>query len=187
MARPLRIEYGGAHYHVMNRGNARQRVFRCDGDHELLLDKLGSAVEAFRVSLLAYCLMPNHFHLYLATPEGNLSRFMQSFLTAFTVNLNRRRHSSGHIFQGRFKAVLVEDEAYGQELARYVHLNPVRASQRLDAPLGASCAATDGAATPPSSGLGSARRGWTATLPWPTGRVVAASRPGPTRPLWRKG
>jgi len=128
MARPLRIEYEDAHYHVMNRGNARSRVFHRTEDYRLFLDKLGRATEAFRISLRAFCLMPNHFHLYLATPEANLSRFMQSLLTAFTVSVNRRRRSSGHVFQGRFKAVLVEHEAYGQEVSRYVQLNPVRVS-----------------------------------------------------------
>ena len=135
MARPLRVEYEGAYYHVMNRGNGRRRVFHTDRDYELFLEKLGQAAETFRVSLRAFCLMPNHFHLYLATPQANLSRFMQSLLTAFTVSLNRRRRSSGHVFQGRFKAVLVEDEAYGQAVGRYVELNPVRVAGARGAPL----------------------------------------------------
>jgi len=135
MARPLRIEYEGACYHVMNRGNGRQRVFHGDDDYGLFLDKLARSVETFRVSVRAWCLMPNHFHLYLATPAANLSRFMQSFLTAFTVSHHRRHRSSGHLFGGRFKAVLVEDEAYGQEVGRYIQLNPVRVSRWRRAPL----------------------------------------------------
>ena len=135
MARPLRIEYEGACYHVMNRGNARRRVFHGDDDYALFLEKLGRSAETFHVSLRAFCLLPNHFHLYLATPEANLSRFMQSLLTAFTVSHNRRHRSSGHLFGGRFKAVLVEDEAYGQAVGRYVELNPVRVSRWRGVPL----------------------------------------------------
>jgi putative transposase len=126
MARPLRIEYAGAYYHVMNRGNQRQVVFTEPRDYELFLARLGQFRGVFDVHVLCYCCMPNHFHLYLRTDQANLSRFMQSLLTSFTVTLNRRRHSSGHIFQGRFTAHLVENEAYGAEVSRYIHLNPVR-------------------------------------------------------------
>jgi REP element-mobilizing transposase RayT len=126
MARPLRIEYAGAYYHVMNRGNQRQTVFPTVADYELFLERLGQFSEQFAVRLLCYCCMPNHFHLYLRTEQANLSRFMQSLLTSFTITLNRRHHSSGHIFQGRFTAHLVENEAYGAEVSRYLHLNPVR-------------------------------------------------------------
>ena len=97
MAGPLRIEYEGACYHVMNRGNARRRVFHGDDDYRPFLDKLGRPVKTFRVSLRAFCLLPNHFHLYLATAGANLSRFMQSFLTAFPVRHTRRRRSWGHV------------------------------------------------------------------------------------------
>ena len=86
------------------------------------------------VVLDTHIVMPNHFHVYLRTPEANLSRFMQSFLTAFTVSLNRRRGGSGHLFQGRFKAQLVERERYGNELSRYIHLNPVRTMAARDLP-----------------------------------------------------
>jgi len=126
MARPLRIEYAGAHYHVMNRGNGRQAVFTEARDYELFLERLGQFSRQFEVGLLCYCCMPNHFHLYLRTEQANLSRFMQSLLTSFTISLNRRRRRSGHIFQGRFTAHLVENEAYGGEVSRYIHLNPVR-------------------------------------------------------------
>jgi REP element-mobilizing transposase RayT len=126
MARPLRIEYAGAYYHVMNRGNQRQAVFTEPRDYELFLERLGQFSGPFDVRLLCYCCMPNHFHLYLRTDQANLSRFMQSLLTSFTITLNRRRHRSGHLFQGRFTAHLVENEAYGAEVSRYIHLNPVR-------------------------------------------------------------
>lgn len=126
MSRPLRIEYEGACYHVMNRGNRRQAVFVEARDYELFLERLGQFSRQFDVVVLSYCCMPNHFHLYLRTEQANLSRFMQSFLTSFTITLNRRNRSCGHIFQGRFKAHLVEHEAYGAEVSRYVHLNPGR-------------------------------------------------------------
>lgn len=126
MARPLRIEYAGAYYHVMNRGNRRETVFAAAKDYELFLERLGQFSRQFEVSLLCYCCMPNHFHLYLRTEQANLSRFMQSLLTSFTITLNRRHHSSGHVFQGRFAAHLVENDAYGGEVSRYIHLNPVR-------------------------------------------------------------
>jgi len=135
MARPLRVEYPGAHYHVINRGNQRQIVFRSDADHELFLDKLWLFASQFGVNIMSYCLMPNHFHLYLATPSPNLSRFMQALLTSFTITLNRRRRSSGHLFQGRFKAVPVESEQYGSELSRYIHLNPIRTVRARALPL----------------------------------------------------
>jgi REP element-mobilizing transposase RayT len=126
MARPLRIEYDGAYYHVMNRGNRRQTVFRQPQDYDLFLAKLAVAAAAFGVDVLAYCLMPNHFHLYVRTAQGNLSRFMQGLLTSFTLSANRRQRSAGHLFQGRFRAELVERERYGNEVSRYLHLNPVR-------------------------------------------------------------
>ena len=126
MARPCRVEYAGALYHVMNRGNRRERVFRKTADYALFLDRLGRFSAEFGVEVLSYCLMPNHFHLFLRTREANLSRFMQSLLTSYTVFVNRRDRTSGHIFQGRFKAQLVEGEGYFDTLSRYLHLNPVR-------------------------------------------------------------
>lgn len=128
MARPLRIEYSGACYHVMNRGNRRQTVFETESDVDLFLEKLGEFSTSYHISILCYCLMHNHFHLYLKTRDANLSRFMQALLTSFTVSKNRRDRSSGHLFQGRYKAIVVEDTAYGSEVSRYIHLNPVRTS-----------------------------------------------------------
>ncbi len=137
MARPLRIEYAEAYYHVMNRGNRRQVVFGEARDYELFLERLGQFSRLFDVRLLCYCCLPNHFHLYLRTAQPNLSRFMQSLLTSFTISLNRRHHSSGHLFQGRFTAHLVENEAYGAEVSRYIHLNPVRTKALRQAPIAA--------------------------------------------------
>lgn len=133
MARPLRIEYEGACYHVMNRGNQRRQVFYNDGDYQLFLDRLGEFTEKFFVDTLCYCCMPNHFHLFLRTAQPNLSRFMQSFLTSFTVTINRRRRGAGHIFQGRFKSQLVESDVYSSVLSRYIHLNPVRVARLKNA------------------------------------------------------
>ena len=127
MARPLRVEFPDACYHVICRGNFRFPVLGEEGDRELLLGRLVKYAEIFRVRIRAFCLMVNHFHAYLQTEEANLGRFMQSFLTSFTISYNRRHHTSGHAFQGRYKAFLVEeDRAYASQVSRYIHLNPVR-------------------------------------------------------------
>ena len=125
MARPLRIEYEGAHYHVMSRGNGRQVVFTKAEDYELFLGRLGRFCRQFDVTPLCYCCMANHFHLYIQTRQANLSRFMHSLLTSFTLALHRRHRSCGHLFQSRFAAHLVESRTYGGEVSRYIHLNPV--------------------------------------------------------------
>jgi putative transposase len=132
MTRPLRIEYAGAHYHVMNRGNQGQTVFLGPEDYELFLGRLGRFSRQFEVQVLCYCCMPNHVHLYLCTQQANLSRFMQSLLTSFAVALNQHHENNGHVFQGRFKACLVENAAYGAEVSRYIHLNPVRTQALRD-------------------------------------------------------
>jgi putative transposase len=125
MARPLRVEFPGACYHVINRGNFRFPVFGEDRDRELILARLVEFAAKFRVRIRAYCVQINHFHAYLQTEEANLGRFMQSFLTSFTVSYNRRHRTSGHVFQGRYKAFLVEDDSsYRREVSRYIHLNP---------------------------------------------------------------
>ena len=126
MARPLRIEFPGACYHVICRGNQRFPVFGGEEDRVLLLDRFKKFADAYGVSVRCYCLMVNHCHLYLQTEEGNLGRFMHSFLTSFTISYNRRHGTSGHVFQGRYKAFLVEeDAAYAARVSRYIHLNPV--------------------------------------------------------------
>jgi putative transposase len=127
MARPLRIEYEGAVYHVTSRGNARQDIFLVDSDREMFLHLLGDTVERFGWVCHAYCLMTNHYHLLLETPEANLSRGMRHLNGVYTQAFNRRHMRSGHVLQGRFKAILVEKETHLLELARYVVLNPVRA------------------------------------------------------------
>lgn len=136
MARPLRVEFPGACYHVICRGNFRFPVLSEARDRELLLECLVKYAEIFRVRIRSYCLMVNHFHGYVQTGEANLGRFLQSCLTAFTVTYNRRHHTSGHVFQGRYKAFLVEDDrAYASQVSRYIHLNPVRVRSMDGAPL----------------------------------------------------
>ncbi|KAA0255815.1 transposase [Acidobacteria bacterium ACD] len=127
MARPLRIDHAGAIWHVTSRGNERADVFRDDGDRERFLAVLARTVGLFRWRLHAYVLMGNHYHLLLETPEPTLSRGMAYLNGVYTQFFNRRHGRVGHLFQGRFKAVLVEKESHLLELVRYAVLNPVRA------------------------------------------------------------
>jgi REP element-mobilizing transposase RayT len=127
MARPLRLEYEGAIYHVTSRGNAREAIFRVDSDRELFLEVLAQTAERFGWVCYAYCLMTNHYHLLIETPEANLSRGMRHLNGVYTQAFNRRHGRVGHVLQGRFKSIVVEKESHLLELARYVVLNPVRA------------------------------------------------------------
>jgi putative transposase len=130
MARPIRVEFAGAVYHVMARGNERRAIFFDDEDRRRFLDTLAEMVEQFEVRVHAYCLMPNHYHLIAETPRGNLSQAMGWLQVTYTVRFNRRHRRSGHLFQGRYKAQVVEADAYAQGLVLYVHLNPVRPRRR---------------------------------------------------------
>lgn len=127
MARPLRIAFAGAFYHVTARGNERKAVYKSRRDREKFLEYLETATERYQAVIHAYCLMDNHYHLLLETPAGNLSQIMHHVNGAYTTYFNAKRARSGHLFQGRFKAILVEKDAYAKELSRYIHLNPVRA------------------------------------------------------------
>ncbi len=127
MARPLRIEFEGAVYHVTSRGNAREDIFLDDEDREEFLERLGQVIDRFGWICHGYCLMTNHYHLLVETPAANLSRGMQLLNGTYTQGFNRRHRRVGHVLQGRFKAILVERESHLLELARYVVLNPVRA------------------------------------------------------------
>lgn len=129
MARPLRIEYPGAVYHVTSRGNARQKIYADDRDRKMFLDVLDDVVDRFRWLCRAYCLMDNHYHLVLETPYPNLSKGMRQLNGVYTQRFNRRHRRVGHIFQGRFKAIVVDRDSYLLELCRYVVLNPVRAGR----------------------------------------------------------
>ena len=126
MARPLRVEFAGAIYHLTSRGNARQKVFFTDTDRELFLDTLSQVVSRYGWICHAYCLMANHYHLLVETPKANLSLGMRQLNGMYTQSFNRRHNRVGHLFQGRFKAILVEKESYLLELCRYIVLNPVR-------------------------------------------------------------
>ena len=128
MARALRIQFPGAFYHVTSRGNERQPVFKSSRDRKKFLSYLESATERYGAVVHVYCLLDNHYHLFLETPLGNLSKIMQHINGAYTTYFNIKRKRSGHLFQGRYKAILVEADAYAKELSRYIHLNPVRAS-----------------------------------------------------------
>ena len=127
MARPLRIEFAGALYHVTARGNAQQDIYRNDDDRRHFLDLLNNARQRFHWVCHAYCLMSNHYHLLIETQQPTLSKGMKYINGVYTQQFNKRHKRVGHVFQGRFKGILVESESYLLELARYVVLNPVRA------------------------------------------------------------
>ena len=126
MARPLRIQYPGASYHVTCRGNERKEIFFDAVDQKLFLEKLSSSLEIYEVELLTYVCMHNHFHLLITTPNGNLSEFMRHFNLTYTSAFNRRHRRVGHLYQGRFKSFLVDADNYLLEVSRYIHLNPIR-------------------------------------------------------------
>lgn len=131
MARPLRLEFPHAVYHITGRGNARQDIVVDDDDRRRFLATLAHVVDRYGWLCHAYCLMDNHYHLLVETPKPNLSQGMRQLNGLYTQAYNRRHHRAGHLFQGRFKAVLVEKEAHLLELCRYVVLNPVRAKAVL--------------------------------------------------------
>ena len=127
MARPLRVEFPGALYHVIARGNERKSIYRDDEDRQRYLDRLAFYREKFSFQLLAYCLMDNHVHLAIETGKAPLSRIMAGLQSSYTQYFNWRHARVGHLFQGRYKAFLVEEDPYGLALIRYIHENPVRA------------------------------------------------------------
>ncbi|WP_299734761.1 transposase [uncultured Endozoicomonas sp.] len=127
MSRPLRIQYAGALYHVTSRGNERRAMYREDADFQLFLDTLAEVCERFNWVIHSFCLMTNHYHLMVETPDANLSKGMRQLNGVYTVRFNRKYGRVGHLFQGRYKAILVDKDAYLMELSRYVVLNPVRA------------------------------------------------------------
>ena len=127
MARPLRIEFPGAVYHLTSRGDRQEKIFRDDEDRRSFLRILGQTADRFDARLLAYCLMGNHYHLVLQTRQANLSRCMRQLNGVYTQAFNRRHELTGHLFQGRFKAILVDRDSYLVALCRYVERNPVAA------------------------------------------------------------
>ena len=128
MARPLRITYPGAFYHVTSRGNERKEIFKNKRDREKFLEYLESATQRYDAVIHVYCLMDNHYHIILETPSGNLLQIMRHINGAYTTYFNVKQNRSGHLFQGRYKAILVAIDEYAKELSRYIHHNPVRAN-----------------------------------------------------------
>jgi REP element-mobilizing transposase RayT len=124
MARPLRIQYPDAVYHVTCRGNEKQSIFRDDSDRGRFLQLLNQSVNIYTVKLHSYVLMNNHFHLLVETPLANLSEFMRHFNIAYIGYFNRRHNRFGHLYQGRFKAIIVDKDTYLSVLSRYIHLTP---------------------------------------------------------------
>jgi REP element-mobilizing transposase RayT len=135
MARPLRIEFADALYHVMARGNRQENIFKTVADRQHFVELLQEGIERYKVVIHGYVLMDNHVHLLVQTPKANLSRWMHWLLVSQTVWFNKRHQVVGHLFQGRFKSLLVESGEYLLELSRYMHLNPVRGPKRDAGPL----------------------------------------------------
>jgi putative transposase len=127
MARPVRIEYEGAFYHVTSRGNERGKIFFTERDYERMKDYLKEAQDKYGYLLHSYILMTNHYHLIVETPRSNLHEIMHYINSSYTTYINRKRTRAGHLFQGRYKAILIDKDTYLLELSRYLHLNPVRA------------------------------------------------------------
>lgn len=126
MVRPLRIEYPGAIYHITSRGIDRRKIFNEDEDCRHLVQLLKEGADFFRVEVIAYCLMSNHFHFLLQTKEANLSRFMQRLNVAYARYFNYKYKRVGPLMQGRYKAIVVGSEEYFLKLSRYIHLNPIK-------------------------------------------------------------
>lgn len=127
MARSLRIEFPGALYHITSRGNERKNVFLGDEDRIIFLEVFSEVCKRYNWFCYAYCLMSNHYHLLIETPEGNLSKGMQLLNGLYSLKFNKVHARVGHVFQGRYKGILVEKNTYLLELSRYIVLNPVRA------------------------------------------------------------
>ena len=127
MSRPLRIQYAGAVYHVTSRGNEKKPVFKDDEDRRTFLNTLQHVNKRYNWICHAYCLMANHFHLLIETPDGNLSPGMRQLNGVYTQLFNKRHGRTGHLFQGRYSAILIQKDSHLLEVCRYVVLNPVRA------------------------------------------------------------
>lgn len=127
MGRPLRIEYPGAVYHITSRGNERRNIYLDDGDRKEFLGILEEYHERYSILIHSYVLMDNHYHLILETPQGNLLKVMHGINGRYTGYFNRKYQRAGHLFQGRYKGILVDKDTYLVQLSRYVHLNPAKA------------------------------------------------------------
>jgi putative transposase len=127
MSRPLRIEYAGAWYHVMNRGRRLENVFEDRQDYRIFVDILKDASEMWHVKIAAYCLMPSHYHMLLQTPQGNIARAMRHVDGVYTQRYNKKHGQDGQLFRGRYKSILVNGDGYLLQIVRYIHRNPVKA------------------------------------------------------------
>ncbi|MFT6044122.1 MAG: putative transposase [Porticoccaceae bacterium] len=127
MSRPTRIEYPGAYYHVMNRGRGHQDIFHDDSYFEAFLSVVADAVQRFGLEVHSYCLMTNHYHLLVSTPEGNLQRVMRHIGGVYTQKYNRLKQTDGSLFKGRYKSILVDSDEYLLHVSKYIHLNPLEA------------------------------------------------------------
>ena len=127
MARPLRIQFPDAWYHVMNRGKGGEKIFTDKGDYYAFIDLLKDCVEMWNIRVAAYCLMGTHYHVLLQTPDANVSRCMRHMNGVYTQYFNRTHGLDGHLFRGRYKSILVDSDAYLLELLRYIHRNPLEA------------------------------------------------------------
>lgn len=125
MSRTLRIQYPDAWYHVMNRGRRGEDVFKAKKDYSAFIDLLKELVEDYSVKIAAYCLMSNHYHLLVQTPQANISRAMRHLNGVYTQRFNKINHCDGQLFRGRFKSILVDADSYLLELLRYIHRNPL--------------------------------------------------------------
>ncbi|MBW2544564.1 MAG: transposase [Deltaproteobacteria bacterium] len=127
MARPLRIEYPGAWYHVMNRGRSAEKIFRDRHDYQVFIKLLEESSEMWNIRVAAYCLMTNHYHILVQTPDANIARSMRHINGVYTQKFNRRHLCDGQLFRGRYKSILVGGDSYLLQLVRYIHRNPVKA------------------------------------------------------------
>lgn len=127
MARSLRVEYPGAFYHVMHHGNAGLDIFKSERDREKFIEYFEKSVDRYELKIHTYCLMGNHYHALIETPHPNLSQAIKWINASYAMYFNRKRRRTGHLFQGRFKAILVDADEYLKHLSRYIHLNPMRA------------------------------------------------------------
>ena len=126
MSRPLRIEFANACYHIMNRGRRGEAVFEDGDDYQSFVQLIKESVEMWNVRIAAYCLMPNHYHLLIQTPDANLSRCMRHIDGVYTQRFNRAHDCDGPLFRGRYNSILVDEDSYLLELVRYIHRNPIR-------------------------------------------------------------
>jgi len=134
MSRPLRIEFPNAWYHVMNRGRRKEPIFTEKKDYFIFLNTIKETCEVWHLRVAAYCLMPNHYHLLVQTPRGNISRCMRHIDGVYTQRFNRWHGSDGPLFRGRYKSLLIEEDTYLLQLVRYIHRNPIRTglTERID-------------------------------------------------------